>query len=147
MRLFGGRLFGGFTRERIEKSLGSGVIVSPDGVIVTSNHVISKAQEITVVLSDRRELDARVIIADERTDLAVLRVETGGEKLPYLNFRDSDELEVGSLWINEGSRFRLDTYPFGGVGASGFGREGVRYAMEEMSQLKFTGIRLQGGRT
>ena len=57
-------------------------------------------------------------------------------------FRVSDELEVGSLWINEGSRFRLDTYPFGGVGASGFGREGVRYAMEEMSQLKFTGIRL-----
>jgi acyl-CoA reductase-like NAD-dependent aldehyde dehydrogenase len=59
-------------------------------------------------------------------------------------FRVSDELEVGSLWINEGSRFRLDTYPFGGVGASGFGREGVRYAMEEMSQLKFTGIRLEG---
>ncbi len=59
-------------------------------------------------------------------------------------FRVSDELEVGSLWINEGSRFRLDSYPFGGVGASGFGREGVRYAMEEMSQLKFTGIRLVG---
>ena len=59
-------------------------------------------------------------------------------------FRVSDELEVGSLWINEGSRFRLDTYPFGGVGGSGFGREGVRYAMEEMSQLKFTGIRLTG---
>ena len=61
-------------------------------------------------------------------------------------FRVSDELEVGSLWINEGSRFRLDSYPFGGVGASGFGREGVRYAMEEMSQLKFTGIRLEGAR-
>ena len=59
-------------------------------------------------------------------------------------FRVSDELEVGSLWINEGSRFRLDSYPFGGVGASGFGREGVRYAMEEMSQLKFSGIRLRG---
>jgi acyl-CoA reductase-like NAD-dependent aldehyde dehydrogenase len=46
------------------------------------------------------------------------------------------------LWINEASRFRLDTYPFGGVGSSGFGREGVRYAMEELSQWKFTGIRL-----
>ena len=57
-------------------------------------------------------------------------------------FRVADELEVGSLWINEGSRFRLDTYPFGGVGRSGFGREGVRYAMEELSQLKFVGIRL-----
>ena len=49
---------------------------------------------------------------------------------------------VGSLWINDASRFRLDTYPFGGVGASGYGREGVRYAMEELSQWKFTGLRL-----
>jgi acyl-CoA reductase-like NAD-dependent aldehyde dehydrogenase len=57
-------------------------------------------------------------------------------------FRVSEDLDVGSLWINEGSRFRLDTYPFGGVGSSGFGREGVRYAMEELSQLKFTGIRV-----
>ena len=57
-------------------------------------------------------------------------------------FRVSEELDVGSLWINEGSRFRLDMYPFGGIGASGFGREGVRYAMEELSQWKFTGIRL-----
>ena len=57
-------------------------------------------------------------------------------------FKVSRQLRVGSLWINEASRFRLDTYPFGGVGSSGFGREGVRYAMEEMSQWKFTGIRL-----
>jgi acyl-CoA reductase-like NAD-dependent aldehyde dehydrogenase len=57
-------------------------------------------------------------------------------------FRISRRFNVGSLWVNEASRFRLDTYPFGGVGASGYGREGVRYAMEEMSQWKFTGIRL-----
>jgi glyceraldehyde-3-phosphate dehydrogenase (NADP+) len=57
-------------------------------------------------------------------------------------FKVSRKLKVGALWINEASRFRLDAYPFGGVGASGFGREGVRYAMEEMSQWKFTGIRL-----
>jgi acyl-CoA reductase-like NAD-dependent aldehyde dehydrogenase len=57
-------------------------------------------------------------------------------------FKVSRRLRVGSLWINEASRFRLDTYPFGGVGASGFGREGVRYAMEELSQWKFTGLRL-----
>jgi acyl-CoA reductase-like NAD-dependent aldehyde dehydrogenase len=54
----------------------------------------------------------------------------------------SRKLRVGSLWINEASRFRLDTYPFGGVGSIGFGREGVRCAMEEISQWKFTGIRL-----
>jgi acyl-CoA reductase-like NAD-dependent aldehyde dehydrogenase len=59
-------------------------------------------------------------------------------------FKVSRRLEVGSLWINDASRFRLDTYPFGGVGASGFGREGVRYAMEELSQWKFTGMRLSG---
>jgi acyl-CoA reductase-like NAD-dependent aldehyde dehydrogenase len=57
-------------------------------------------------------------------------------------FKVSKRFHVGSLWINEASRFRLDTYPFGGIGASGFGREGVRYAMEEMSQWKFTGLRL-----
>lgn len=57
-------------------------------------------------------------------------------------FKVSRKFNVGSLWINEASRFRLDTYPFGGVGSSGFGREGVRYAMEELSQWKFTGIRL-----
>ena len=56
-------------------------------------------------------------------------------------FRFSNEFDVGSLWINEASRFRLDLYPFGGVKSSGVGREGVRYAIEEFSQIKFTGIR------
>jgi len=55
--------------------------------------------------------------------------------------RFADEFDVGSLWVNEASRFRLDIYPFGGVKQSGFGREGVRYAIEELSQLKFVGIR------
>jgi acyl-CoA reductase-like NAD-dependent aldehyde dehydrogenase len=55
--------------------------------------------------------------------------------------RFADDFDVGSMWVNEASRFRLDTYPFGGVKQSGFGREGVRYAMEELSQLKFIGIR------
>ena len=56
-------------------------------------------------------------------------------------FRFIDELDVGSLWINDASRFRLDSYPFGGVKRSGYGREGIRYAIEELSQLKFIGIR------
>jgi len=59
-------------------------------------------------------------------------------------FRMSREIETGSVWINEGSRFRLDNYPFGGVGASGHGREGVRFAMEAFTQWKFTGIRFPG---
>jgi acyl-CoA reductase-like NAD-dependent aldehyde dehydrogenase len=57
-------------------------------------------------------------------------------------FRMSEEVRVGSLWINEASRFRLDNYPFGGVGRSGVGREGLPYAFEEYTQLKFTGIRI-----
>lgn len=57
--------------------------------------------------------------------------------------RFADEMDVGSLWINEASRFRLDMYPFGGVKQSGIGREGVVYAMEELSQIKFIGIRAQ----
>lgn len=56
--------------------------------------------------------------------------------------RFSEEFEVGSLWINEASRFRLDMYPFGGVKSSGVGREGVRYAIEELSQIRFTGIKI-----
>lgn len=56
-------------------------------------------------------------------------------------FRCAEEFDVGSMWVNEASRFRLDMYPFGGVRRSGFGREGVRYAMEELSQLKFIGLR------
>lgn len=56
-------------------------------------------------------------------------------------FRMSEDLRVGSLWINEASRFRLDNYPFGGVGRSGVGREGLPYALEEYTQLKFVGIR------
>ena len=55
--------------------------------------------------------------------------------------RFSEDFEVGSLWINEASRFRLD-YRFGGVKSSGTGREGVRYAIEELSQIKFTGLKL-----
>ncbi len=59
-----------------------------------------------------------------------------------LAFDLAGRLETGSVWINEGSRFRLDNYPFGGVGRSGHGREGVRYALEEYTQWKFTGVRL-----
>jgi acyl-CoA reductase-like NAD-dependent aldehyde dehydrogenase len=55
--------------------------------------------------------------------------------------RFARDFEVGALWINEASRFRLDMYPFGGVKRSGTGREGVRFAIEELSQLKFVGLR------
>jgi serine protease Do len=104
-RLFGDFPFQGFSRERIENSLGSGVIVRADGLIVTNNHVIDKAQEITVVLSDRREFAARVVVADKRTDIAVLQVDTGDEELPILDLGDSDALEVGDLVLAVGNPF------------------------------------------
>ena len=56
-------------------------------------------------------------------------------------FRFADDFDVGCLWVNEPSRFRVDNYPFGGVKSSGVGREGLRYAIEEMSQIKFVGIK------
>ena len=104
-RLFGDFPFKGFSRERLENSLGSGVIVRASGLIVTNNHVIDKAQEITVVLSDRREFDARLVMADKRTDIAVLKVDAAGEILPHLELGDSDAFEVGDLVLAVGNPF------------------------------------------
>ncbi len=105
-RFFGDEspLFGA-PRQRIERSLGSGVIIRSDGVIVTNHHVIADADEITVVLLDRREFEARVVGTDERTDLAVLKIDAEGEQLPHLEPSDSDTVEVGDLVIAVGNPF------------------------------------------
>ena len=104
-RFFGDVLPSGARRERIENSLGSGVIVRPDGYIVTNNHVISGADEVIVALADRREFDADVVLTDERTDLAVLRIETEGTSLPHLELMDSDDIEVGDIILAIGNPF------------------------------------------
>ena len=104
-RFFGDSFSFGQPRERIQRSLGSGVIVRPDGLVVTNHHVIEKADEITVVLADRREFDASVVGTDERTDLAVLRIDPGAETLPSLAMRDSDDLQVGDLVLAIGNPF------------------------------------------
>jgi Do/DeqQ family serine protease len=95
----------GRPRERVANSLGSGVIVDDAGFIVTNNHVIANGVDIRVVLSDRREFEAKLLLADERTDLAILKIEPGDEKLPMLNFADSDNLEVGDLVLAIGNPF------------------------------------------
>ena len=91
--------------ERSAASLGSGVIVAADGLIVTNEHVIAEAREITVILADGREFAAEIVLEDERTDLAVLRIDAEGEALPTVEFRDSDTLEVGDLVLAIGNPF------------------------------------------
>lgn len=104
-QFFGDALGAGVPRSRVEASLGSGVIVRPDGLIVTNDHVIKDSDEISVVLADRREFPAKVVLADERVDLAVLRIDTAGEKLPTLALRDSDDAQVGDLVLAIGNPF------------------------------------------
>src|SRR5579872_5318954 len=76
--------------NRVQNSLGSGVLVKADGLIVTNNHVVKGADEIRVVLADRREFEAKPVVQDERYDLALLRIKDDGERFPFLELRDSD---------------------------------------------------------
>ena len=94
------RFFGdpnsGKRNDQVQNALGSGVIVDPSGLVVTNAHVIEGADEIKVALTDRREFVAEVVLSDERTDLAVLRINEEGP-FPALEFDDSDSLEVGDI--------------------------------------------------
>ncbi len=105
-QLFGGGI-PGVSRSRIQQSLGSGVIVRSDGVIVTNNHVVAGGQEFMVVLSDRREFPATVLLADPRTDLAVLKIDVKGERLPVLAIDDRGDQQVGDLVLAIGNPFGI----------------------------------------
>ncbi len=102
---FFGRQFG--QSERVQSSLGSGVIVAASGLIVTNNHVVQgdAGTEVKVALSDAREFDVKVLLKDERTDLAVLQIKNSGIEFPYLTFADADLLEVGDLVLAIGNPF------------------------------------------
>ena len=123
-QFFGDALGSVEPRERIENSLGSGVIVRPDGLIVTNFHVIDGADSITIVLSDRREFDAEILREDERTDLAVLKIDAGDEALPSITLGDSDELEVGDLVLAIGNPFGVGKTVTSGI-VSGLARTQV----------------------
>ncbi|MEA2846704.1 MAG: hypothetical protein QOG78_1985 [Rhodospirillaceae bacterium] len=101
--------------ERVQNSLGSGVLVRPDGLIVTNAHVVKGADEIRVVLADRREFDAKLVTQDERYDLALLRIDTSGEKFPFLEMRDSDSIEVGDVVLAIGNPFGLNQTVTSGI--------------------------------
>jgi Do/DeqQ family serine protease len=101
--------------QRMQNSLGSGVLVKADGLIVTNAHVVKGADEIRVVLADRREFDAKLLVQDERYDLALLRIDTAGEKFPFLDLRDSDSIEVGDVVLAIGNPFGLNQTVTSGI--------------------------------
>ncbi len=103
-QFFGG---GGMPRAQVERSLGSGVIVDPAGLVVTNYHVIADASEVKVALADKRELDADIVLKDQRSDLAVLRIKSKGERFPTLELANSDELQVGDVVLAIGNPFGI----------------------------------------
>ncbi|MGB8817986.1 MAG: DegQ family serine endoprotease [Rhizobiaceae bacterium] len=109
---FFGREFRG--PPRIQSSLGSGVIVDPSGIIVTNNHVIANADEVKIALPDGREFECKILLKDERVDLAVLKIETS-EVLPVLEFENSDALEVGDLVLAMGNPFGVGQTTTSGI--------------------------------
>jgi len=99
------QFFGAMPREQVLRSLGSGVIVDPSGLVVTNNHVIEGASEVKVALADKREFDAEIVLKDEHSDLTVLRLKDAKERFPVLEFGNSDELQVGDIVLAIGDPF------------------------------------------
>lgn len=116
------RFFGdGLPDERMESSLGSGVIVSPEGYVLTNNHVVAEADEIRVALKDGRETTAKVVGTDPGTDLAVLKISL--DKLPVLPFRESP-MQVGDVVLAIGNPFGVGQTVTQGI-VSAMGRQGL----------------------
>ncbi|MEY4705675.1 MAG: hypothetical protein RL042_1880 [Nitrospirota bacterium] len=123
-RFFGDEFKRDMPKERKEKGQGSGVIVDPSGLIITNNHVVNKADDIRVVLSDKREFKAKLIGTDSKTDIAVLKIEATG--LSPIAWADSDQLEVGEFVLAVGSPFGLtQTVTMGIVSAVGRASMGI----------------------
>src|ERR1700684_1411444 len=101
------RFFGvpGNQPEQMQRSLGSGVMVDPSGLVVTNVHVIEGADEVKVSLADKREFEAEIVLKDPRSDLAVLQLKGVHEKFPTLDFANSDELQVGDVVLAIGNPF------------------------------------------
>jgi serine protease Do len=124
-RFFGDR-FGQHRQPKEHKSaaLGSGVIISSDGYIITNYHVVKDADEIKVLLSDKREFSGKVIGSDPKTEISVVKIEAKG--LPPLNWGDSDALEVGEIVLAVGNPFGLNqTVTMGIVSAVGRANVGI----------------------
>jgi Do/DeqQ family serine protease len=124
-RDFFDRFFEGMPRRRQQTSLGSGVVIDKAGLILTNNHVIKDADEITVRFSNKQEAKGKVVGTDGKTDLAVIRVTTK-EELPVARLGNSDALRVGEWAIAIGNPFGLDhTLTVGVVSATGRSEVGI----------------------
>jgi serine protease Do len=116
---FFNNFFGRMPKEQKRKSLGSGFIVSPDGYILTNNHVVEKADEVTVTLLDKEEFKAKVVGTDPKTDIALIKIDAK-KKLTYVELGDSDKLDVGEWVVAIGNPFGLGhTVTAGIVSAKG----------------------------
>jgi Do/DeqQ family serine protease len=102
-RFFGGQGMG--PGERAQRSLGSGVIVDPSGIVVTNHHVIEQAEKVRLALADKREFEAEILLRDQRSDLAVLRIKDGREQFPAAELANSDRVEVGDIVLALGNPF------------------------------------------
>lgn len=111
-------------RERTASSLGSGVIVRGNGIVVTNAHVVKGADELKVVLNDRREYEATIIAEDAEIDLAVLKINPNGETLPSLIIQDDNDLEIGDIVLAIGNPFGVGQTVTSGI-VSALGRTNV----------------------
>ena len=131
-RQFFGDMFGQIPREQREHALGSGVIVSPDGYIVTNNHVIARASDIQIMLTDKRTFKGKVVGADPQTDVAVLKIQA--KDLPTAPLGNSSTLRVGDTVMAFGNPFGLNfTVTRGSVSAVGRSGLGIE-AFEDFIQ-------------
>ncbi len=132
------QFFGGrgqqFLRQEPMQGSGSGVIISPDGYIITNNHVVDGADEVTVVMNSKKTLKAKVVGKDASTDLAVIKVEE--ENLPYLSYGNSDEVRLGQWVLAVGYPLSLETTVTAGIVSAKYRNIGINQSKSGSSAVE-----------